>query len=153
MFFLATADREGRPQCSYKGGAPGFVHVLGPMELCFPSYDGNGMYLSLGNVAGEPAHPACCSSTSSSPTGSASSGRATITDDPACWLATRAPSSPCHVAVDDVFPNCPRYIHRAGRPRAVGERPRRRRRGADRRVEVHAVFNEVLAADDPARVR
>ncbi len=28
MFFLATADREGRPNCSYKGGDPGFVRVL-----------------------------------------------------------------------------------------------------------------------------
>ena len=28
MFFLATADAEGRPQCSYKGGDPGFVRVL-----------------------------------------------------------------------------------------------------------------------------
>ena len=54
MFFLATADADGRPQCSYKGGDPGFVRVLGPDELCFPNYDGNGMYLSLGNLAANP---------------------------------------------------------------------------------------------------
>src|SRR5688500_12413465 len=54
MFFLATADEQGRPQCSYKGGAPGFVRVLDERTLAFPSYDGNGMYLSLGNLDKNP---------------------------------------------------------------------------------------------------
>src|SRR5918912_3158102 len=50
MFFLATADAEGRPTCSYKGGERGFVRVLDEHTLAFPVYDGNGMYLSAGNV-------------------------------------------------------------------------------------------------------
>ncbi len=54
MFFLATADAEGRPDCSYKGGDPGFVRVVGPGTLAFPSYDGNGMFRSLGNVLVNP---------------------------------------------------------------------------------------------------
>src|SRR3954447_9915226 len=54
MFFLATADAEGRPQCSYKGGEPGFVRVLDEHTLAFPNYDGNGMYLSWGNVLVNP---------------------------------------------------------------------------------------------------
>src|SRR5262249_51147959 len=41
-FFLATADADGRPDCSHKGGMPGFVRVIGPSELAFPDYDGNG---------------------------------------------------------------------------------------------------------------
>ena len=49
-FFLATADAEGRPDCSFKGGPPGFVRVTGPSELAFPDYDGNGMFKSLGNI-------------------------------------------------------------------------------------------------------
>ena len=49
-FFLATADASGRPDCSYKGGLPGFVRVTGPSELAFPDYDGNGMFKSLGNT-------------------------------------------------------------------------------------------------------
>ena len=61
MFFLATADSDGKPQCSYKGGEPGFVRVLDERTIAFPSYDGNGMYLSMGNVAAthavEVAHP------------------------------------------------------------------------------------------------
>jgi hypothetical protein len=43
-FFLATADAEGRPDCSFKGGISGFVRVTGPSELAFPDYDGNGMF-------------------------------------------------------------------------------------------------------------
>src|SRR6185369_10621324 len=50
MFFLSTVDARGRPTVSYKGGAPGFVRVVGASELVFPVYDGNGMYLSLGNI-------------------------------------------------------------------------------------------------------
>src|SRR5919112_6419770 len=54
MFFLATADAEGRPQCSYKGGDPGFVRVLDEHTIAFPLYDGNGMYLSAGNALVNP---------------------------------------------------------------------------------------------------
>ena len=49
-FFIATADADGRPDCSFKGGAPGFVRVTAPDELAFPDYDGNGMFKSLGNI-------------------------------------------------------------------------------------------------------
>src|SRR6266540_7066386 len=55
MFFLASADEHGRPTCSYKGGDPGFVRVVDERTIAFPSYDGNGMFLSLGNLAGNPA--------------------------------------------------------------------------------------------------
>ena len=55
FFFLATADAEGRPDCSFKGGAPGFVRATGPSEIAFPDYDGNGMFKSLGNVLTNPA--------------------------------------------------------------------------------------------------
>src|SRR5437588_9055961 len=54
MFFLATADEHGKPQCSYKGGDPGFVRVLDEQTIAFPSYDGNGMFMSLGNLARNP---------------------------------------------------------------------------------------------------
>jgi predicted pyridoxine 5'-phosphate oxidase superfamily flavin-nucleotide-binding protein len=54
MFFLATADAQGRPSCSYKGGDPGFVRVIDDRTLAIPNYDGNGMYLSWGNVIANP---------------------------------------------------------------------------------------------------
>src|SRR5215208_1038771 len=55
MFFLATADAHGRPQCSYKGGDPGFVRVFDDQTLAFPNYDGNGMYLSMGSLFVNPS--------------------------------------------------------------------------------------------------
>src|SRR5205814_8375430 len=55
FFFLATADADGRPDCSFKGGLPGFVRVVGDDELAFPDYDGNGMFKSLGNIVANPA--------------------------------------------------------------------------------------------------
>src|SRR5712691_10413892 len=54
MFFLATVDDESHPTCSYKGGNPGFVRVLDPHTLAFPSYDGNGMFASTGNMMANP---------------------------------------------------------------------------------------------------
>src|SRR5260370_14493748 len=54
MFFLATADDQGRPTCSYKGGDPGFVRIIDDQHLAFPNYDGNGMFLSLGNLLENP---------------------------------------------------------------------------------------------------
>jgi len=50
MSFLATADGQGRPDCSYKGGLPGFVRIVDERTLAFPDYNGNWMYRSLGNV-------------------------------------------------------------------------------------------------------
>ena len=73
MFFLATADAEGRPDCSYKGGMPGFV-ACWTRTLAFPDYDGNGMFRSLGNLLVNP-QSACSSSTSSIPAGCASTAR------------------------------------------------------------------------------
>src|SRR5689334_24118373 len=54
-FFMSTADGEGRPDCSFKGGPPGFVRVTADDELAFPDYDGNGMFKSLGNVLVNPS--------------------------------------------------------------------------------------------------
>ena len=54
MFFLATADADGVPNCSYKGGDPGFVRVVDERTIAFPNYDGNGMYLSMGNLLKNP---------------------------------------------------------------------------------------------------
>ena len=50
MFFIATVDERGHANCSYKAGEPGFVHVLDEHTLAFPNYDGNGMYLTMGNI-------------------------------------------------------------------------------------------------------
>src|SRR5207245_2606663 len=55
-FFLATADAAGRPDCSFKGGMPGFVRVIGSSELAFPGYDVNGLFTSLGHIQLNPSN-------------------------------------------------------------------------------------------------
>jgi uncharacterized protein len=113
MFFLATADAEGRPQCSYKGGDPGFVRVLDEQTIAFPNYDGNGMYLSMGNVLANP-HVGLLfiDFTSPRPSRLRLNGIATI--DMADALIHDYPGAQFVVRVraTQVFPNCPRYIHR-----------------------------------------
>ena len=150
MFFLATADAEGHPQCSYKGGAPGFVQILAPMELCFPNFDGNGMYLSAGNMLENP-HVQLLFIDFEKPNRVRVSGRATITDDPA--LVGRYPGAQfaVHVAVDDVFPNCPRYIHRVDHHELSPNVPDETGAAPIAEWKCMPMFNEVLAADDPAR--
>ena len=113
MFFLATADAEGRPQCSYKGGDPGFVRVLDQRTIAFPNYDGNGMYLSMGNVLVNP-HVGLLfvDFAAARPSRLRLNGIASI--DRADPLAADYPGAQFIVRVDatEVFPNCPRYIHR-----------------------------------------
>ena len=110
MFFLATADAEGRPTCSYKGGDPGFVRVLDERTLAFPDYDGNGMFLSLGNALVNPEVGLLFVSFERRRrvrlNGTASVDRA----DPLreSWPEARAV---VRVRAREVFPNCPRYIH------------------------------------------
>ena len=111
MLFLATADAEGRPTCSYKGGEPGFVRVLDERTIAFPNYDGNGMYLSTGNVLVNP-HVGLLFISFERQRRLRVEGTAEMhLDDP---LAAEYPGAQFVVRVraERVFPNCPRYIHR-----------------------------------------
>jgi hypothetical protein len=113
LFFLATADAEGRPQCSYKGGDPGFVKVLDDKTLAFPNYDGNGMYLSMGNVLVNPHVGLLFIDFQGNPPRRLRiNGTASIDEnDPLLGEWERA-QFVVRVHVTEVFPNCPRYIHR-----------------------------------------
>ena len=110
MFFLATADEEGHPQCSYKGGEPGFVRVLDDHTIAFPSYDGNGMYLSGGNMLVNP-HVGLLFIDFERRSRLRLNGIASVDLDDA--LAAEWPEAQFVVRVrtTEVFPNCPRYIH------------------------------------------
>lgn len=112
LFFLATADAQGRPDCSYKGGDPGFVRVVGPDELEFPSYDGNGQFRSLGNVRANPA-VGLLFIDFESPRRLRVNGEATLLDDPAALARHHGAQLVVRVRVARIFPNCPRYIHRS----------------------------------------
>lgn len=111
MFFLATVDEHGHVNCSYKGGDPGFVRVLDDHTIAFPSYDGNGMYLSMGNVL-KTRQVGILFIDFENQWRMRLNGEATIDrDDP---LMSEYPEAQFIVRVNarEVFPNCPRYIHR-----------------------------------------
>jgi len=112
LFFLSTADAEGRPDCSYKGGLPGFVRVVDARTLAFPSYDGNGMFKSLGNLVVNP-HVGMLFIDFESPKRLRVNGQATIAhdDDPLLQEFIGAQVI-VRVRAEAIFPNCPRYIHR-----------------------------------------
>jgi uncharacterized protein len=110
MFFLATADEEGRPQCSYKGGDPGFVKVLDERTIAFPSYDGNGMYLSAGNVLVN-AHVGLLFVDFEGRKRLRLNGIASVADDDPLLADYPEAQLVVRVHATEVFPNCPRYIH------------------------------------------
>ncbi|HEU5288545.1 MAG TPA: pyridoxamine 5'-phosphate oxidase family protein [Candidatus Limnocylindria bacterium] len=111
MFFLATADDSGLPNCSYKGGEPGFVRVVDERTLAFPNYDGNGMYLSMGNVL---VNPAVGMLFIDFERGHRMRVNGTASVDAQDPLMAEYPEAQFIVRVRarEVFPNCPRYIHR-----------------------------------------
>lgn len=110
FFFLATADGEGRPDCSFKGGAPGFVRVTGPNELVWPDYDGNGMFKSLGNIAVNAAVGLLFMAMDDAPKRLRVNGRAALSFDDPLLAAFRGAQGLIRVTAEHIFPNCPRYI-------------------------------------------
>ena len=110
MFFIATVDEDGRPQCSYKGGEPGFVRVLDDHTIAFPIYDGNGMFLTAGNLLVSPKVGLLFIDLEGrkrmrlNGVASVDEGDPLLPDYPEAQLVVR-------VSATEVFPNCPRYIH------------------------------------------
>jgi predicted pyridoxine 5'-phosphate oxidase superfamily flavin-nucleotide-binding protein len=121
--FLATADAEGRPDCSFKGGLPGFVRVTAPDELAFPDYDGNGMFKSLGNLLVNPAVGLLFIDMGEKPRRLRVNGAATVArDDPLLAEMTGA-QLVVRVRARAIFPNCPRYIPGLDGPSVYAPRP------------------------------
>jgi predicted pyridoxine 5'-phosphate oxidase superfamily flavin-nucleotide-binding protein len=112
FFFLATADANAEPDCSFKGGAPGFVRVVAPDLLVYPDYDGNGMFKSLGNIRANPRLGLLFIAMDEKPKRLRVSGTAALAfDDP---LLAQCPGGQVLVRITPthIFPNCPRYIPR-----------------------------------------
>lgn len=110
MFFISTVDGDGNPQCSYKGGDPGFVRVIDESTLAFPVYDGNGMFLTVGNLTDNPAVGLLFISFEDGSRLRVNGEASIDTDDP---LADTFPGALLVVRVRAraVFPNCRRYVH------------------------------------------
>lgn len=111
FFFLGTADAEGRPDCSYKGGLLGFVRIVDPKTLAFPSYDGNGMFKSLGNILVNP-HVGLLFIDFENPKRLRVNGLATLHHDDPLLSEFVGAQLVVRVKAEAIFPNCPRYIHK-----------------------------------------
>jgi len=111
LFFFATADVQGSPDCSYKGGRPGFVRVISPDTLVFPSYDGNGMFKSLGNVLRNPK-VGMLFIDFENPKRLRVNGTASVDFDDPLRSTFEGAQLVVRVTAEHIFPNCPRYVHR-----------------------------------------
>jgi uncharacterized protein len=152
MFFLATADAEGRPEVSYKGGMPGFVRVVGEDTLAFPNYDGNGMYRSMGNLLVNANVGLLFIKWGQQPFRIRVQGTASIDrNDP---LLSEFPGAQFMVRVkaEKIFPNCPRYIHKMELTEYSAFAPRDDYRPPVPEWKKMKVFNDALPQrdlDDP----
>src|SRR2546423_4164130 len=111
-FFVSTADADGRPVCSFKGGPPGFVRVIGDSELAFPDYDGNGMFKSLGNLLVNPNVGLLFIDLHERPRRLRVNGSATVSRNYPLLGETIGAQMIMRVHERAIFRNCPRYIPR-----------------------------------------
>jgi predicted pyridoxine 5'-phosphate oxidase superfamily flavin-nucleotide-binding protein len=110
MFFIATTDEDGQPQSSYKGGEPGFVRVLDEKTIAFPLYDGNGLYLTAGNLM-TTKKVGLLFIDFEGRKRMRLNGVASVADDDPLLAEFPEAQMIVRVAATEVFPNCPRYIH------------------------------------------
>ena len=111
FFFLTTVDHRGYPTCSYKGGNPGFVKVVDAQTLAFPSFNGNGMFLSMGNIKGN-AKVGLLFIDYETPHRIRVHGDATIDANDSLLIEFPGAELIVRVKISEIFINCPRYIHR-----------------------------------------
>ena len=129
MFFLSTIDQNGNPTVSYKGGDPGFVRVVDSKTIAFPFYDGNGMFYSWGNIAGN-AKVGMLFINFSEPNRLRVQGTASVDMNDELMMDYVEAQGIVRVSVDAMWPNCPRYVHRYEKvktsryvPQKAGETP------------------------------
>ena len=150
MFFIATVDEQGHANCSYKGGEPGFVRVVDDHTIAFPNYDGNGMYLSMGNVL-KTKQVGILFIDFENQHRMRLNGEATISyDDP---LMTEYPEAQFIVRVRarEIFPNCPRYIHKMKLVQRSKFVPKSECQTPVPSWKTGGWVDDVLPEDDPAR--
>jgi hypothetical protein len=150
LFFFATADADGRPDCSFKGGDPGFVRVTAANELAFPTYDGNGQFRSLGNVLVNPA-VALLFIDFENPKRLRVNGLASLHLEDSLMEEFIGAQGVVRVRAELIFPNCPRYIPRMQVLEASPYVPRAGCEPPVPRWKTFDAFNEVLPGNDPAR--
>ncbi|MDB2705589.1 pyridoxamine 5'-phosphate oxidase family protein [Pseudomonadota bacterium] len=111
MFFLSTISHDGQPTVSYKGGAPGFVKVIDETTIAFPSYDGNGMFYSMGNIQ-ETAKVGILFIDFETPQRVRFHGVATVSKDDELMAEYKEAELIVRVKLTKMWINCPRYVHK-----------------------------------------
>jgi predicted pyridoxine 5'-phosphate oxidase superfamily flavin-nucleotide-binding protein len=123
MFWLSSIDDQGRPTVSYKGGDPGFVRVVDDTTIAFPLYDGNGMFYSAGNIRGQ-ANVGLLFMDFERPNRLRVQGVASVSESDPLIDAFGEAVLVVRVAVTELWPNCPRYVHRYDKVQASRYVPR-----------------------------
>ena len=123
MFFLSTINDIGQPTVSYKGGDVGFVKVLDSTTLIFPSYDGNGMFLSMGNIVTN-ANIGMLFISFERPHRIRVQGTASISQDPTLLAHYKEADFVVTVKLEELWQNCPRYIPKMEKVRGSRYVPR-----------------------------
>lgn len=116
MLFLATCGKDGLPQVSPKGDAPGFVHIENDKAIVIPERKGNKLAFSLENILANPQVglilmvPGTCETLRIE-------GRAQLDDDPVLCQQLSARGSPAllvtRIAIDAVYFHCAKAFLRA----------------------------------------
>ncbi len=150
-FYLSTVNSAGEPTVSYKGGGVGIVSIVDSKTLAFPIYDGNGMFLSAGNMS-DTGKAGLLFIDFETPQRVRVQGDVSVDADDELMQHYPGAILICRVAVTNVFVNCGRYIHKHTRvetspyvPDESGEQPL----PAWKRIDG---LQDVLPADDLARV-
>jgi uncharacterized protein len=150
MLFLASADAQGHPDCSYKGGVPGFVQVRDERTLEVPDYDGNGMYRSLGNIRSNP-NVGLLFIDFETPKRLRVNGTARVSAEPSDLARHPGAVLLLTVSATAIFPNCPRYIHRLKFEEESVYTPRPGQEPPVPAWKTYEVFRDALPARDQGK--
>ena len=152
MFFLATADEQGQPDCSYKGGLPGFVRMVDEHTLAFPNYNGNGMYRSMGNIVKNPQVGMLFIDFEQGDRMRVN-GKATLHYNDPLLKDFEGAQFIVRVKAKHIFPNCPRYIHRMEMKSFSEYAPKKGRKAPIPDWKLADVFCDYLPQTDVEQIR
>ncbi len=120
---LSTVDEQGFPTVSHKGGDVGFVKIVDDKTLLVPCYDGNGMWLSAGNVQGQ-SQVGLLFIDLENPHRVRMQGYAQLRRDKSVLDLWPEVALAIEVKIEKLWINCPRYIHRYQRIETSAHVPR-----------------------------
>ena len=122
-FYLTTVDAQGFPTVSHKGGDEGFVIIEDERTLLFPCFDGNGMWLSMGNIDGQ-GKIGMLFLDAVNPHRVRVQGTAKLVRDAEILSQWAEVGLAVRVSITASWINCPRYIHPMQQVRPAEHVPR-----------------------------